>query len=111
MLPSFCTTEVTRLRASMVSTRGTYERDWTNPDTLKIKGCSIQLQSRDGDLSDRTNSVTGYILYAPVGADVKLADRISDGANIYTVNEEPYTWESPTGAVSHLIAHLEVYRG
>lgn len=111
MLPSFCRTEITRLRAPLVDSRGTKVRDWTNAVSKTIQGCSIQRTSETGDLNDRENSQDVYTLYAPFGSDIQQADRVTDGTRTYTVTETPFDWESPTGAVSHLVATLEVWRG
>lgn len=111
MLPSFCRTEVTRLRAPLSDSRGTKVRNWASAVSKTIKGCSIQRVTETGNLTDRENARDVYTLFAPPGSDIQQADHISDGTTTYTVTETPYNWESPTGAVSHLVATLEVYRG
>ena len=42
MLPSWATDTVTRLRATVITQRGSEIPDWTNPDSLEITGCSMQ---------------------------------------------------------------------
>ncbi len=111
MLPSFCNTTITRYRAPLVNSRGTQVRDWEHATYIQITGCSIQRTSETGDLNDRENSQDIYTLYAPYGSDIQQADRVTDGTRTYTVTETPFDWESPTGAVSHLVATLEVWRG
>ena len=111
MLPSFCTVQVTRYRAPLVDSRGSKVRDWEHATTAAIPGCEIQRTVDNSDINGRENTRDNYTLWAPPGSDVKFMDRISDGATTYQVVETPYNGRSPTGAVSHLVATLEVLDG
>lgn len=99
------------MRAALADSRGTKVRDWANATSATIKGCNIQRTVDNADINGRENSRDNYTLYAPPGSDVMFMDKVSDGTLTYMVVETPYNWTSPTGAVSHLVATLEVLDG
>ena len=114
MLPGFCTDSVTRKRAPLVDSRGTKNvRDWTaNTVTSKtISGCSVQPASVSGDLDGREQSTENLTLYAPPDADIVKGDHIEWGGLTYTIDGQPYVWNSPTGAVSHMVVPLSHWEG
>ena len=112
MLPSWAKDTVIRLRPSIKTVRGSDIPDWSNPNQLAIRDCSMQpsstMLSRDGRVQGVTD---GYTCYLPPGSDVKVGDRIRFGEADYTINGEPRIWKSPTGRVSSVQLELERWRG
>lgn len=111
MLPSFANRTVTVSRAPLIQSRGTSIRDWTAAETFEVSGCSFQPVSMSLDMSERENVRADAVLYAPLDAGIKAADRVSYFGNTYSVMGNPMIWESPTGAVSHLQIELEAWNG
>lgn len=112
MLPSWANDTVTRLRATVITQRGSEIPDWTNPDRLTIPGCSMQPAGTSLTQDGRVQGTTdGYTCYLPPGADVIAGDRIEYGGNVYTINGEPRVWKSPTGMVSNTQLQLERWYG
>lgn len=112
MLPSWANDTVTRLRATTITQRGSEIPDWSNPDRLAIPGCSMQPAGTSLTQDGRVQGTTdGYTCYLPPGADVLAGDRIEYGGNVYTINGEPRTWQSPTGRVSTTQLQLERWYG
>lgn len=112
MLPSWANDTVTRLRATIITQRGSEIPDWSNPDRLTITGCSMQPAGTSLTQDGRVQGTTdGYTCYLPPGADVLAGDRIEYGGNVYTINGEPRAWQSPTGRVSNMQLQLERWYG
>lgn len=112
MLPSWANDTITRLRAAIITQRGSEIPDWTNPDRLTIHGCSMQPAGTSLTQDGRVQGTTdGYTCYLPPGADVIAGDRIEYGGNVYTINGEPRVWQSPTGWVSNTQLQLERWYG
>lgn len=112
MIPSFCKQTITRLRASKKDSRGSLVYDWTNPEELIIADCSVQpvsgIVSNDGRVL-AVNST--YMVYVNPNTDVHAGDRILYNNSIFSVDEEPQIWESPTGRVSSLQFNMTTYKG
>ena len=112
MLPSWATDTVTRLRAAVITQRGSEIPDWTNPDSLEITGCSMQpagtTLTQDGRIQGTSD---GYTCYLPPGADVLAGDRIQYNGKTYAIIGEPRAWASPTGRVSNTQLQLERWYG
>ena len=112
MLPSWANDTVTRLRATIITQRGSEIPDWSNPDRLTITGCSMQPAGTSLTQDGRVQGTTdGYTCYLPPGADVLAGDRIEYDGNVYTINGEPRAWQSPTGRVSNTQLQLERWYG
>lgn len=112
MLPSWANDTVTRLRATTITQRGSVIPDWSNPDRLAIPGCSMQPAGTSLTQDGRVQGTTdGYTCFLPPGADVLAGDRIEYDGNVYTINGEPRTWQSPTGRVSNTQLQLERWYG
>ena len=112
MLPSWAKDTVTRLRASIITQRGSEILDWSNPDTLEITGCSMQPSGTSLTQDGRVQGTTdGFTCYLPPGSDVLPGDRIAYGGKTYTINGEPRPWASPTGLVSNIQLQLERWYG
>lgn len=107
MLPSFCNDTVTVERAPIVETRGRKERDWTNPESWEVSGCSFQPAQGSTAWGDARQSVTvRATLYMPPGSDVQAGDRITYCNVQYSIDGAPLPWTSPTGRVSHIQCSL-----
>ena len=112
MVPSWCRQTVIRLRPQTKQSRGSAIPDWSNPDRLEIKGCSVQPVSTGLSQDGRVLGLfEGYTVYMPPGADIKAGDRIEYDGNVYTINGEPKVWTSPTGRVSHIQLNIERWTG
>lgn len=112
MLPSWCTDSVTVTRAPLATSNGRTERDWSHAQTHNLTGCSVQQTSTATDFGavDATHAISAT-LYAPPSSDIQAEDRIVHGSRTYVVNGAPATVNSPTGAVSHVMALLSAWGG
>lgn len=112
MLPSWANDTIVRLRATIITQRGSEIPDWTNTDQLTITGCSMQPSSTSLTQDGRIQGIAdGYTCYLPPGADVIAGDRILYNGKTYTINGEPRAWTSPTGLVSNTQLQLERWSG
>ena len=113
MLPSFCTEEITRIRAPFKTVRGSQVRDWDSDEvtSVTIARCSVQPASVVRDFDRSENVEKGMTLFAPPDADIELGDRITFAGKTYEIDGEPYTWVSPTRRVSSTQAHLKRWKG
>ena len=112
MIPSFCNQSITRLRAGQKSSRGTIIPDWSNPNTLTLSPVSVQPSASSVSLDGRVLGVTdSYTVYCNPDADVIAGDRIIFENDTYQVDEEPRTWQSPTGKISHKQFTMIKYKG
>lgn len=111
MLPSFANKTVTVLRAPLVDSRGTKERDWSNCTSHVVNGCSFQPSAASLGLDIREAVSSDAVLYAPWDADIRAADRIQYRGRTYVAMGDPLPWESPTGALDHSVVNLEAWHG
>lgn len=112
-LPSFCRQTITRIRPGSKTVRGTVVADWADAKRMPISGCSVQEITTASNRADqRANAVSvGARLYAPPCADIRDGDRIEADGQTWIVDGHPLPKRSPTGAVSHLVASLQTFRG
>lgn len=112
MLPSFMRQQITRIRPSTKTLRGSTVPDWSNATTLVITGCSVQPAgtslSQDGRVLGTSDGLTAYI---PANADVIEGDRIEYAGKTYTINGEPRVWPSATGGLDHIMLNLVRWSG
>ena len=112
MLPSWANDEVTRIRPGTKESRGSTIPDWSQPNVLKISGCSVQpaqtTLSQDGRVLGLTE---GYTVFFPPGSDVKGGDKLTWNGQDFQIIGEPRQWNSPTGRVSSLQAAIERWAG
>ena len=103
---------VTVLRATLVDSRGTKKRDWSNPTQATVKGCNFQyvssVQNRDGRLLAVAEEIR---LFAPFNADIQAGDRIQYDGNTYEVDGLPMARRSPSGHLNHLEIKLREWVG
>lgn len=110
MLPSFCRSTATVLRPGTRTVRGAAVADWAAATSHEVPGCLVEQTSTSSDRDGRTAVAVDAVLYAPAGADVRAGDRVSlDGE--WSVEGEPASVKSPTGAVDHTEAVLKRWRG
>ena len=111
-LPSWASQSIIRLRAKTKESRGSIIPDWSNPEQLTIRGCSVQPAGTSLTQDGRIQGITdGYTCYAPQGADIKAGDRIRYEGQDYVINGEPRIWQSPTGRATHMQINLERWEG
>lgn len=112
MIPSFCSQSITRLRAGQKEVRGTKIPDWNHPTTLTLSPVSVQPSASSVSLDGRVLGVTdSYTVYCNPDSDVIAGDRIIFENITYQVDEEPRTWQSPTGKISHKQFTMIKYKG
>ena len=112
MLPTWANDTVTRLRAGVITQRGSEIPDWANPSALEILGCSMQPAGTSLTQDGRVQGTSdGYTCFLPPGSDVLAGDRILYGGKTYTIMGEPRAWTSPTGQVSNIQLQLERWYG
>ena len=112
MLPSWANDTVIRLRATIITQRGSEIPDWTNPNRLTITGCSMQPAGTSLTQDGRVQGTSdGYSCFLSPGADVQAGDRIEYGGLVYTIMGEPRVWQSPTGRASNTQLQLERWYG
>lgn len=114
MLPSFCRSTVTVLRAPAAATRpGAVERDWSRAAEHSLTQCAvIPVSTGEAAGEARAGVNVTASLYAPPGADVEIGDRIRTvSGEVFSVVGAPQHRESPTGAVSHVKCDLARYVG
>ena len=111
-LPSFCTQSLIRLRAGEKDSRGSIIKDWSDPDTLTISGCSVQPTGETISTDGRVMGVSeGFVAYTPIDADIKEGDRLTYKGLTFEVTSVQNPWFSPTGSLDHLIVGLTRYAG
>ena len=113
MLPSFAREAVTVSRAPYKDERGTKVRDWASESVTHatVRGCSFQPVSSETYWTDVSQAVTvSARLFMPPGTDVQPDDRITVRGTDYAIQGAPEAWESPTGAVSHIVVNLIEWR-
>lgn len=114
MLPSFCRSTVTVLRAPAQATRtGASERDWSRASEHSVTQCAVlPVSTSEASGEARPGVKVSAALYAPPGADIAVGDRVRTvSGEVYAVVGAPARRESPTGAVSHVKCDLALYVG
>lgn len=111
MLQSFWRQTITRIRPGTKSERGSTVYDWTNPDRLEIKECSVQPAGTSLTQDGRVQGVMdGLTVYAPEDADVQAGDRIEYQGRVYTINGDPLIWPG-VARMQHMQLNLQRWRG
>lgn len=101
------TQTITRLRASETTDAyGNTVRDWSNPTSLEIAGCSVQpgLGSL-GTFADRAPLTFSLTVWLPADADVADRDRVLYGGRTYVLVGPVQVWD--VGALDHKVLTLE----
>lgn len=112
MLPSFCQKTVTVIHPGKKQSRGKTVDDWETATETQVAGCSIQPASTSTDFGDARQQVTsGAVLYLPPGAAIARGDRIECDGRVWKTDGEPQAWESPTGALDHIVIALVDWSG
>lgn len=112
MLPSWANDTVTIIRPASIESRGSTVPDWSRATETQVSGCSVQPAgtslSQDGRVLGVMDGLTAYI---PPGTDVQPGDRIRFDGEVYTIDGDPRSWKSATGAVSHILLNLKRWSG
>lgn len=111
MLPSFCNDSIKVVRAPLVSSRGSVERDWSRATETTLNGCSVQPTATSANLEGREQTAIAFDCYAPQDSDIQASDRIEFNGESYAIDGVPFEWKSPTGAVSHMLIKLKRWQG
>lgn len=99
-------------------TRDAYNNDVPGtPTEIEVSGCGIAPRDNTGsganELTEaRDTVISGLILYAPYGTDIRATDRIRVGGELYEVVGLPGGFRSPfTGSAGPVVAALELVTG
>ena len=111
MMPRFARQTVTIRRAQSSNERGADVRDWSRASEYTINGCSVQLSTTSGNVSDREQASVSATIYAPQGSDMRKGDRVVVGGDVYTIVGKPYDHVSPTGGRDYMSASLHLWEG
>lgn len=110
-LPSFCRDVVTILRASEKNSRGVIIRDWDNPTSHTISGCSVQPQDTSTSYDSREGVTVRAKAYLPPNADIQAGDHVEWNGHVFAIDGEPLPINSPTGRLLHVKAQLIDWEG
>ena len=111
MLPSFCVETIYRLRPGTKTERGSTIFDWSNPNRLRIDGCSVQPSATTTSMDGRVLGVSeSFTAYLPEHADVKAGDRIEYRGEVYTIMGEPKHWKGVRN-LSNIQLNLQRWSG
>lgn len=103
---------VTVVRPTVVDRRGTKVPDWNDAEEIELSGCCLQERSTMRDFDGRVLSVSeGFILFAPLGANIQAGDRVKFGGVTYEVNGIPSDWPCRSGRISHVEVLLSRWAG
>lgn len=99
-------------------TRDAYGNDVPGaPTETDVPGCGLAPRDSTGAGSNeivqaRDTVITGLILYAPWGTDLRATDKIRVGGVLYEVDGQPGSFRSPfTGSTGPVVAALQIVTG
>jgi hypothetical protein len=108
---------VTILRPGSPS-RDVYGNDVPGPPTeIPVPGCAVAPRDGTGsgtnELTDaRDTVISGLMLYAPYGTDIRATDQIRVDGDVYTVEGRAGSFRSPfTGSTGPVVVALERVTG
>lgn len=112
MLPSWATETVTVVEPAWVTDRNTQVADYDHPaSVVAVAGCSVQPGASAETLAGRQAVVARWTVFMPEGtAPSPQAQVIVRGVR-YAVDGQPAVWDSPTGALSHVVVLLIDWEG
>ncbi|MFD5221344.1 hypothetical protein ACFWMH_27265 [Streptomyces tendae] len=95
-----------------------YGNDVPGPPTeIPVAGCGIAPRDGSGSGSNemtgaRDTVITGLILYAPYGTDIRATDRVRIDGDLYEVDGQAGSYRSPfTGSAGPVVVALELVTG
>lgn len=95
-----------------------YGNDTPGPPTeIPVAGCAVAPRGGSGTGSDemtdaRDTVITGLILYAPYGTDIRSTDQVRIGGGLYEVHGQSGSYRSPfTGSTGPVVVALELVTG
>lgn len=108
-MPSFASHEITVVRPAWI----TDARNVRKPDygeaaaRTVVRGCSVQPgASPELVEAGRVTVTIRWTVLAPPGVDVGPSDAVEWRGKLYAVDGEPMVWDSPTGALDHVVLPL-----
>ncbi len=112
MLPSWASDAVTIIEPSWVTDRGKSVPDYGSPASQTVvRGCSVQPGAGVENTQARQNVIVRHTAYLPAGTSVTAHSKVRFNGVDYGVDGPPDVWQSPTGAVSHVVARLVDWKG
>ena len=112
MLPSWAADTITIVRPSWVEERGKKVPDYRTPaETVTVTGCSVQPAGTSETLTARQAESVRLTVYAPPGTVIGAHDAVEWQGVRYQADGGGQQWQSPTGAVSHVVAALVDWEG
>ena len=102
--------DVTVQRATSMAGRGAdVVADWSNVDEVSFRGWMTQ-QSTGDSRPGRTGDVSGWLLQAPAGVDVRPGDRVMWRGRTFSVEGNPMPAWTPRGE-HHIEVSLRLVEG
>ncbi|MFF3928280.1 hypothetical protein [Streptomyces hirsutus] len=99
-------------------TEDVYGNDVPGPPVeIPVRGCAVTPRDGSGvggneNTDARDTVITGLILYAPYGTDIRPTDRVRVDGQLYEVIGQPGSFRSPfTGSTGPVAAALELVTG
>lgn len=78
-------------------------RDWSKAKTAVITGCLVVPAGSSESANENREAITDQLkVFAPAGTDLLGSDRISYEGVFYEMVGDGQSYQSPTGAVSHV---------
>lgn len=72
------------------------------PAEVEVPGCYVQPRGTSDEDNDlRLTVTTGWLVFAPPGADIRPADRVRWNGGMYEVVGDPAAWAPPGGPAHH----------
>lgn len=109
---------ITRLRAALIFdpySGETTQADWNDdpnnpPAELDIPGCSVQPAAAQPILRDmREGVIVDFLAWAPHDADVREADRVCYGGDVYIISDTIQRWDF--AGLGHAVIPLQRVEG
>jgi len=98
MLPGIANETVIRLRGTSTDNGyGDQGLDWTSPALLSVGGCSVQPVAGEEIQLDRDATVSRWVMYAPLTADITSVDRVRHNGTDYEVDGSVQEWPDVFG--------------
>lgn len=99
-------------------TRDAYNNDVPGtPMETEVSGCGVAPRDGTGAAANelteaRDTVISGLILYAPYGTDIRATDQVRVGGELYEVEGLPGGFRSPfTGSTGPVVAALKLVTG
>lgn len=108
---SFYRDTISRIRVTNGAPDG-YGNPTTTSTLTSITGCRVQpLTVEERTTADQNFSEVTHRVFAPINADVRVADFITWSGRTFKVHGEPQQTRSPFGAANHLVFEMYLNEG